>query len=294
TEILKFVAITLQEFSQKLAIKNQFEHLNTLLPDFNIEYQSSGNVIVNNLLDYLPQTKIAFNGKHIPISNIAIDKSGFVSSFGLELYKTLIDSDNVPLSIISEHKRISKLIEKINPDGVFDFHKLKEKVRSDSFKEWLKNPINNSQFLKYLSQSKHLDVFSDEFIFLAQDGDLHRGPDLFINLGSDELDIEWLSFEKVLHRDVLASIKDIQIPLPKYEPISFINEIICKEKKVEIITGLTNGTIPFNDFYSYLSKYAANPLFPASEIKSFPIKTTQAILPSWSGSIYFNTSSLNS
>lgn len=293
-EVLKFVATTLQEFSQKLAINNQFEYLNTLLPDFNIEYQSSGNVIVNNLLDYLPQTKIEFNGHHLPISNIAIDKTGFVSSFGLESYNTLIDSDNVPLTIIYEHKRISKLIEKINPDGVFDFHKLKEKVRSDSFKEWLKNPINNSQFLKYLSQSKHLDVFSDEFIFLGQDGDLYRGPDLFINLGSDELDIEWLSFEKVLHRDVLASIKDIQIPLPKYEPISFINEIICKEKKVEIITGLTNGSIPFDDFYSYLSKYAANPLFPASEIKSFPVKTSQVIFPSWSGTIYFNTSSLSS
>src|SRR5690606_8561451 len=52
--------------------------------------------------------------------------------------------------------------------------------------------------------------------------------------------------------------------------------------------------IPFDDFYSYLSKYAANPLFPASEIKSFPVKTSQAIFPSWSGSIYFNTSSLSS
>lgn len=294
TEVLKFVAITLQEFSQKLAINNQFEYLNTLLPDFSNEYQSSGNIIVNNLLDYLPHTKIEFNGHHLPISNIAIDKSGFVSSFGLETYNALIDSENVPVSIIYEHKRISKLIEKINPDGVINIHKLKEKVRSNSFKEWLKDSINNSEFLKYLSQSKLLDVFSDEFIFLAQDGDLYKGSDLLINLGSDELDIEWLSFEKVLHRDVSASIKDIQFPLPKYEPISFINEIICKEKKGEIITGLTNGSIPFDDFYSYLSKYAANPLFPATEIKSFPVKTSQAILPSWSGSIYFNTSSLNS
>lgn len=293
TEVLKFVAITLQEFSQKLAINNQFEYLNMLLPDFNIEYQSSGNVIVNNLLDYLPHTKIEFNDKHLPISNIAIDKSGFVSSFGLESYNTLIDSDNVPLSIISEHKRISKLIEKINPDGVFDFHKLKEKVRSDYFKEWLKNPINNSQFLKYLSQSKHLDVFSDEFIFLAQDGDLHRGFDLLINLGSDELDILWLSYEQVLNSDVFTMLKDIALPLRQYEPISFINEVICREKKVEIITGLTNGSIPFDDFYSYLSKNAANALFPASEIKSFPVKTTQAILPSWSGTIYFNISSLS-
>jgi len=292
TEVLNFVAITLQEFSQKLVINNQFEYLNTLLPDFSNEHQSSGNIIVNKLLDYLPHTKIEFNGQHLPISKIAIDKSGFVSSFGLETYNALIDSENVPVSIIYEHKRISKLIEKINPEGVIDFHKLKEKVRSDSFKEWLKDSINNSEFLKYLSQSNLLDVFSDEFIFLAQDGDLYKGSELLINLGSDELDIEWLSFEKVLNRDVLASITDIQIPLPKYEPISFINEVICREKKVEIITGLNNGSIPFNDFYYYLSKYASSTLFPAAEIKSFPVKTSQAILPSWSSSIYFNINSL--
>jgi hypothetical protein len=57
TEVLKFVAITLQEFSQKLAINNQFEYLNTLLPDFNIEYQSSGNIIVNRLLDFYLKQK---------------------------------------------------------------------------------------------------------------------------------------------------------------------------------------------------------------------------------------------
>ena len=291
-EVLRFVAITLQEFSQKLAKNNQFEYLNTLLPDFNIEYQSSGNVIVNRLLDFLPKTVIAFNGQYLTLSNIAIDKSGFVNSFGLESYKSLISSEYVPLSIISEHKRISNLIEKINPDGVFDYPKLKEKVKSDSFKDWLKKPANNSEFLKYLSKSKYLDKFSDEFIFLAQDGGLYNGSDLLVNLGSDELDIKWLNFKQVLHSDVLTILKDIELPLPNYEPISFINEIICKEKKIEIIVGLTNGSIPFADFYSYLSKYASNPLFPAADIKSFPIKTLQAILPSWSGSIYFNTSAL--
>jgi len=293
-EVLKFVAITMQELSQKLAKNNQIEYLNTLLPDFSIEYQSSGNVIVNRLLDYLPQTKITFNGQHLPLSKIAIDKSGFVNTFGLESYKSLIDADNVPISIISQHKRISKLIEKINPDGVFDYHKLKEKVRSDSFKNWLKKPVNNSDFLKYLSQSKYLDVFSDEFIiFLARDGDLYKGSDLLINLGSDELDIDWLSFKQVLHRDVLSKLTDFHLPLLQYEPISFINEIICKEKKVEIIAGLTNGSISFDNFYSYLSKYADNPFFPSAEIKSFPIKTLQVTLPSWSASIYFNTSSLS-
>jgi len=292
-EVLKFVAITIQEFSQKLTSNNQFEYLNTLLPDFNIEYQSSGNIIVNRLLDYLPQTEITFDGKFLPLSKIAVDKSAFDNSFGIETYKSLIDSENIPLSIVSDYKRIWKLIEKINPDAVFDFSKLKEKVKTDSFKEWLKNPTNNSNFLKYLSQSKYLDVFRDELIFLAQDGHLYNCSDLLINLGDDELEIQWLNFGKVMHRDVLSNLSDNQLPLPKYEPISFIKEIICKEKKVEIIAGLNSGTISFDDFYCYLAKYASNPLFPAAEIKSFPLSTLHSTLPAWSGLIYFNTGSLS-
>jgi len=291
-EVLKFIAITLQELSQRLALNNKFEYLNTLLPDLAIEYLSSANVIVNKLVEFLPQTKITFNGQRISLSNIAIDKSGFVNAFGIEIFQTLIDKDNVPLSTISEYKKISKLIEKINPVGVFDFPKLKEKVQSDSFTEWLKIPMNNSNFLKYLSQSKYLEIFKDELIFLGQDGVLYMGSDLLINLGNDELEIEWLNFKKVMHSDVLSNLSDTQLPLPKYEPISFINEIICKEKKVKIIEGLKNGSISFDDFYCYLAKYASNPLFPAVEIKSFPVKTLQAILPIWSGPIYFNTSAL--
>jgi hypothetical protein len=291
-EVLKFVANTLQEFSQKLASNNQFEYLNSLLPDLNIEYQGSGNDIVDKLIDFLPKTTIMFNGQPLPLLNIAVDKSGFVSSFGLESYKTLIDSDNVPLNNFSTYKKISKLIEKLNPNGVFDFNKLKEKIKSDSFKEWLKNPINNSKFLEYLYLRKQLDVFKDEFIFLAQDGDLYKSSDLLINLGSDELALGWLNFNKVLHKDVFVSLLDIQIPLSRYEPISFINDIICKKMKVDVISGLNNGSISFDDFYLYLSKYASNPLFPEGAIKSFPIETSQAILSSWSSSIYFNSESL--
>ncbi len=292
-EVLKFVAITIQEFSQKLARNNQFEYLNTLLPDFTIEYQSSGNVIVNRLLDFLPQTEIAFKSQKLPLSKIAVDKSAFANSFGIETYKSLIDSENIPLSSVSDYKRIWKLIEKINPEGVFDFSKLKEKVKTDSFKEWLKIPMNNSNFLKYLSQCKYLVMFRDELIFLGQDGHLYNGSDLLFNLGDDELEIQWLNFGKVMHRDVLSNLSDNQLPLTKYEPISFIKEIICKEKKIEIIAGLNDGTISFDDFYNYIAKYASDPLFPIAEIKQFPLQTLEATLPEWSGQIFFDTSSLS-
>ncbi|MBK6699276.1 MAG: hypothetical protein IPG55_05130 [Saprospiraceae bacterium] len=292
-EVLKFVALTLEELSQKLAQNNQLEYLNTLMPDLSFDYQSSANIIVNNLLEFLPKTELTFNGTQLPFSHIVIDKSGFVSSFGAGIFKELIDQVNVPIGILNEYKKIVKLIEKTNPDNVFDFTKLKEKVKSDSFKIWLKNATNNLGFINYLFSKKYIDIFGDESIFLAEDGELYKANELYINLNSDTKPLEWLGFEKVLHHSVSSGLSDIQLPLLQYDPISFISEIICKEKKIAIIEALNNGSISFDDFYSYLSKYASNPLFPAAEIKSFPVKTSQAILPSWSGSIYFNTSSLS-
>ena len=292
-EVLKFVALTLEELSQKLAKNNQLEYLNTLMPDLSFDYQSSANIIVTNLLEFLPKTELTFNGTQLPFSHIVIDKSGFVSSFGAEIFKELIDQVNVPIGILNEYKKIVKLIEKTNPDNVFDFTKLKDKIKLDSFKIWLKNATNNLGFINYLFSKKYLDIFSDESIFLAEDGELYKANELYINLNSDTKPLEWLGFEKVLHHSVSSGLSDIQLPLLQYEPISFISEIICKEKKVEIIEGLTKESISFNVFYTYLSKYASNPLFPSAEIKSFPIKTLQATLPSWSGSIYFNSSSLS-
>ncbi len=292
-EVLLFVALTLEELSQKLAQNNQLEYLNTLMPDLSFDYQSSANIIVNNLLEFLPKTELSFNGTQLPFSNIVIDKSGFVSSFGAGVFKELIDQVNVPLGILNQYKKIVKLIEKTNPDNVFDFSKLKEKVSADSFKKWLKNATNNLGFINYLFSKKYLELFGDESIFLAEDGELYKANELYINLDSDSKSLEWLGFKKVLHHSVSAGLSDIQLPLLQYEPISFINEIICKEKKVEIIEGLNTESISFDVFYSYLSKYASNPLFSSVEIKSFPIKTLQATLPSWSGSIYFNSSSLS-
>jgi hypothetical protein len=237
--------------------------------------------------------ELTFNGTQLPFSHIVIDKSGFVSSFGAEIFKELIDQVNVPIGILNEYKKIVKLIEKTNPDNVFDFAKLKEKIKLDSFKIWLKNATNNLGFINYLFSKKYLDIFSDESIFLAEDGELYKANELYINLNSDTNSLEWVGFEKVLHHSVSSGLSDIQLPLLQYNPISFINEIICKEKKNEIIAGLNNGTISFDDFYFYLSKYASNPLFPSTEVKSFPIKTLQATLPIWSGSIYFNSSSLS-
>ena len=194
---------------------------------------------------------------------------------------------------MTEYERIEKLIEKINPDSIFNFSKLKKKVNSGDFNLWLKTDFNDLNFIKYLSSFSYLDIFKDESIFLAEDGMLYKGNEVFINLASDSESLKWLSFNRVLHNSISSDLIDIQLPLKQYDPILFINEVICKEQKQKIIEGLNNGLISFDEFYSYLSKYAISPLFPLTEIKEFPLQTNQGILHNWSNPIYFSTNSLN-
>lgn len=292
-EILRWVAVALKELTQVLANKNDLNNLNTLIPDFSMSYPSAAGLIVNNLLDFLPETTLPIEGQQIALSKIVIDKSGFVSNFGESVFNELIDKTNVPINNLTEYERIEKLIEKINPDSIFNFSKLKKKVNSGDFNLWLKTDFNDLNFIKYLSSCSYLDIFKDESIFLAEDGMLYKGNEVFINLASDSESLKWLSFSRVLHNSISSDLIDIQLPLKQYDPILFINEVICKEQKQKIIEGLNNGLISFDEFYSYLSKYAISPLFPLTEIKEFPLQTNQGILPNWSNPIYFSTNSLN-
>lgn len=235
------------------------------------------------------------SGQFVKLKDVCIDNTGFTKYVDSSTFKTLLNLQGELLSkdIIDAEPIISAIAEFGQGKSINKTDLIKA-VSGDAFKNWLLEPANNIIFLKYLSDNSLLEMFASKELFLSKDLQLLNSNDIFSNLGSDHNELIWLDFKRLLHPTVSSSLSEISLPLKQYEPISFINEIICKEKKVEIITGLTNGSIPFDDFYSYLSKYAANPLFPASEIKSFPVKTSQAIFPSWSGSIYFNTSSLNS
>jgi hypothetical protein len=232
--------------------------------------------------------------KLIKINDALYDKTGFSDCVGSEVFKNLmsIGGDLISEKIKEAHLLIS-IISKYKEVNIISFDKLGKALESSAFREWLKVPSNNLTFSLYLSANSLQGGFSTNEIFLAEDGELYKANELYINLDSDSKSLEWLGFKKVLHHSVSAGLSDIHSPLKQYEPISFINEVICKEKKFEIIAGLNNGSISFDDFYSYLSKYASNPLFPSTEIKSFPIKTLQATLPSWTETIYFNSSSLS-
>jgi len=234
------------------------------------------------------------SGQLVKLKDVCIDNTGFTNYVDSTTFKNLLDLQGELLSNeIFDSEPLVIAIAEFGQGKTINVTDLIQAVSCVTFKNWLLVPENNIIFLKYLSDNSLIEIFASKELFLSKDLQLLKSNDIFSNLGSDYNELIWFDFKRLLHPTVSSSLSEISLPLKEYEPISFINEVICREKKVEIITGLNNGSIPFNDFYSYLSKYAANPLFPASEIKSFPVKTSQTIFLSWSGSIYFNTSSLS-
>lgn len=234
------------------------------------------------------------NENLIKLKDACIDNTGFSKYVDSSTLKSLLNFNGELISKkISDSRPIARAIEEFNQGKIITINDLTQCVSNESFKNWLIKPDNNIVFLKYLSENGLLDLFATLEVFLSTDLQLYKSNELFTNLGLDHKELIWLDFKKVLHQTVSFSLSEISLPLKQYEPISFIKDIICNEQKNEIISSLTNGSILFNDVYSYLSKYANNPLFPAAEIKSFPLQTKHFTLPNWSSSIYFISTPLN-
>ena len=291
-EVLRLLAVALQEFAQELADNNDLESLNSLLPDFKLEYLSSAEIIVERLFKLLPNTTLNIDNNKVLLSNIIIDKTGFLSNLGKDTFVELIDGENVPINTLGDLARIEKLIEGINSDALFTFSKLKKKVYLNHFETWLKNESNNLKFIRYLSNLGQLDFFQDEAIFLSDDLNLYQGNELYVDLGIDSDNLNWLNFKKVFNRSISIELIDVLLPLKKYDPIIFINEVICSEKRNDIVECLLSKVISFDEFYSFLSKYVNSSSFPIQNIREFPLLTSQGVLTNWLKPVYFNSKSL--
>lgn len=234
------------------------------------------------------------SGKLVKLKEVCIDNTGFSKFVDSSTFKNLFNLQGELLSNeIIDVNPIVSTVEEFGQGKIIKITDLIQSISNENFKAWLTNPENNIVFLRYLISNRLLDLLASNELFLSKDLKLLKSNEILSDLGSDYKELVWLNFTRLLHPDISSTLPEISLQLKQYEPISFINEIICKEKKNEIIAGLNDGTISFDDFYCYLSKYASNPLIPGTEIKSFPVKTLQATLPNWSGQIYFNTSSLS-
>ncbi len=291
-EVLRLLAVSLKEFAQELADGNDLENLNRLLPDFNFEYPNAARVFIESLFKLLPSTSLIVGDQRIELANIIIDRTSFLSNFGKSDFENLIGGGYFGVNHLGSYDRIEKLIESINSDAIFNFSKLKKIVSLNHFESWLKNEANNLNFIEYLNRFKQLDYFKEEAVFLSEDFNLFKGDELYTDLDEDFDSLNWLDYKKVLNRSISNELFDISLPLKKYVPINFINNVICHEKKDYIIHSLLSGLIKFEEFYSYLSKYSSYSSFPYQNIKGFPLKTNQGVLNDWSSPIYFNSKSL--
>lgn len=299
-EIGRYLPIFIANLSDK-----KIDCLN-LLPDLyldnfiNAKWNKLYNWFLNGYEEAIKGEKaIAFiptiSGKLETLSNIIVDDTG-LSLIMKDDFSRITNLKGVLINPLGSEStsKVKMHIEKFREGTIYKINDLIEGINEPIFRKWLSVIDNNILFLNYLSKHNLLNNFSNYEVFLAEDGELYKGNDLFVNLGTDANLLHWLGYQKILHYSVLKEMLLIQLPLKEYEPISFIKEIICKERKNEVIESLKDGSISFDDFYNYLSKYSENQMFPFAEIKEFPIKCRSGILKNWSFPIYYSSPSLNS
>jgi hypothetical protein len=237
---------------------------------------------------------LSASGKLVKLKDISVDTTGFSKFVDSLTFKTLLNIESELISNeITDINPVLSTIAKFNLGKIIRIPDLIQSISNENFSNWLRNPNNNIIFLKFLSDNNLLEIFSSHELYLSKDLNLLTSKEILSDLGPDESELIWLNFSKLLHPYISSKLPEISLKLKQYEPISFINEIICQEKKNEIILGLNNDSISFDDFYNYIAKYASDPLFPVAEIKQFPLQTLEATLPEWSGQIFFDTSSLS-
>lgn len=229
----------------------------------------------------------------ISIDDVIVDKTGLSKVVSTEIFKELIEVDGDLISEkIKDSKPLLQLINDRNKKSIISFERISNSILNEGFAKWLKVPSNNLKFITYVSSNNLHSHFKECKIYLANDFELYNSEEIYLNLGEDSDLLVWLNYEKILNSNIQESIGELQLPLNKYEPLSFIDQVLCKEYKKRIIDGLNGGDIIADDLYKYLSKYASDPLLPISSIKDFPLETNQGLISNWSNIIFNNSKTL--
>jgi hypothetical protein len=182
------------------------------------------------------------SGKLVKLKDVCIDNTGFSKYVDSLTFKTLFSLQGELLSNeITDVNPIVCTVEEFGQGKIIKITDLIQSISNENFKAWLTNPANNIVFIRYLINNRLLDLLASNELFLSKDLKLLKANEILSDLGSDYKELVWLNFTRLLHPDISSNLPEISLQLKQYEPISFINEIICKEKKVEIIEGLNKG-----------------------------------------------------
>ena len=169
----------------------------------------------------------SYSGKMISLQDSLLDKTGLLTQFPelknifFRNNSEVVDFQNIELTSIVEN-----LIQYFSKGEIFNKIDLKEKIQAEEFRDWLKQPQKNIEFIKFLSGRKELIEILKEPIFLSAKSELKEAKTIYKNLELTNFAID------LLHPDVFAGLSEFEVPITfqEYEENKFFDGYIFNSK----------------------------------------------------------------
>ncbi len=132
------------------------------------------------------------------LSDIIVDQTGITAGEDAvfsddEFYDFTGLSGVLPHKEIRSDQHLLKLFSDYPEQGrLFDYEALRQCLRKQNTKEWLKNKENNLKFLRFLIRKDILHRFTSEELFLTPYGDLLRADQIYLNIDEYLKDLSFL------------------------------------------------------------------------------------------------------
>lgn len=283
-EIARIAGSKLFDWIYKLCSSNLYDYSSifNLIPEFDIikigrerfkalisDFQEGFEVRLKD------EAIIPGKEQFINITRTILDKTGLTSSGILtdEKFLQFLNREDVALPHSSlrpmtpENDAFQSFLEKYLmkfdvAENIFDLGALTKMVRTDSFKDWLRNQSNNNQFLKFLLDNGYLQDFLGEQVFIDEvNGELHIASELYYNIDEELKDLyAFKSHLCYLSLETRAFFKDEWDRVIREEFASFdsdreafINRTLLGENWGETIEALGSWEASYH-FYKYLTK----------------------------------------
>ncbi len=124
------------------------------------------------------------------LSNILIDETGLAKLLGDEFTQlTGITEKLIDNNVGEGINKIKALLKEYDlSNNIYTVEKLKSELENDIFQKWLKNPINNFNFLEFVFSSLNAElkaIVDTEKIILTEAGELSKAEDIYSSIPNE-------------------------------------------------------------------------------------------------------------
>ncbi|MCQ2203709.1 MAG: hypothetical protein MJZ15_04610 [Bacteroidales bacterium] len=139
------------------------------------------------------------------VNRVILDTTG-LSSSGIitdDEFRKFVDMEDysLPLPMLRNDKHFDSFLKRYaEEDQIFEIEDLSSLIDNDEFQKWLKDQVNNNNFINFLLEKELLDDFSEQPIFINEtDGELCCARDLYYDVDEYIDDLSFFS-DEYLHR----------------------------------------------------------------------------------------------